>query len=248
MLLRTETKYIQEQMARFCKTGQTIPLEGAQLHRLAHYRRLVFSNVSSTLTKAFPITAEWLPEEEWYLLVNDFFDKHDAQTPMIWKLPKEFAHFVIENEYAVQLKKPALPDLLWFEWLEIDVHTMDDVPLPDFDFQTFSSDALLRLNPYCQIQHLAYPIHLMNADKAAGHKGTYHVLIYRDLLSGQVNFIQLSPMSAFFLKLIKAQSQSLSQVLPDLASFAKLRLTKKIEHSLILFCTDLLNKKILIIS
>jgi len=248
MLLQAETKQIQEQLARYCRTGQDTDIKGVRQDRLSHYRRLVYNAVSNTLESAFPISEEWLSTEEWQLLVGDFFEHHDAQTPSIWKLPEEFANYIIENDYAAQLNKPALNDLLWFEWLEIEVHTMEDKFEPEGTNSNLSIKTPLSINPYYRIQQLKYPIHMIHADQAAKEEGEYFVLIYRLIESGQVRFIQLSPMHIFFIDKISNQTQSISQVLPELCSVFGIDNLESVKDHLFLFCSNMITKKILIIS
>jgi len=248
MLLQVETKEIQEQLARYCKTGQYVTISGARQDRLHHYRRLVLNVVSSTIESAFPITEEWLSKEEWQLLINDFFVLHNAQTPSLWRLPEEFANFIIQNNYAAILKKPALHDLVWFEWLEIDVHTMEDTLEPISKGDEYTVNSVLGINPYFRMQHLSYPIHIMDADKAVENKGDYYVLVYRLIKTGQVRYVQLSPLHVFLINKISAQQQSLSQVLPDITSVFGIDNVKVVKEHLLLFCNNLINKKILIIS
>ena len=127
MYLKKETLEIQNNLGDYCRTGVYKNIDGVSQERLTHYRRLVFGNVKSVLEKAYPITLEWLSEDEWLILVNDFFEFHDSQSPKIWELPQEFMEFVKTNGYDRKFDKPALNDLLLIEWIEIEVHTMMDI-------------------------------------------------------------------------------------------------------------------------
>jgi len=71
------------------------------------------------MEKAFPITHSILSISEFKSLVNDFFTKHDAQNPQVWKLPGEFFNFFESLETPVKTSYPFLNDLMRMEWNEI---------------------------------------------------------------------------------------------------------------------------------
>lgn len=248
MLLKVETKNIQEQLADYCRTGVEKPIAGTRSDRLPHYRRLVYNVIKNTMESAFPITEEWLPSEEWETLVYDFFAQHQSQTPSVWKLPKEFVEFVTETDYAETLHKPALNDLLWFEWLEIEVHTMPDSREPISSSSTFTSNTPLTVNPYFRIQQAAYPIHLMHANEAAKHQGQWFILLYREIHSGRVKFIRLSVLHAVLLEKLSEQPQSLQSLLPIITSLLGITDLQKTCDHLATFCQDMITKGVLIIT
>jgi len=248
MLLKADTKEIQEQLADYCRTGVEKPIAGTRADRLPQYRRLVYNMIKNTMETAFPITEEWLPSEEWESLVYDFFAQHNAQTPSVWKLPQEFVEFVSQADYAEIIQKPALNDLLWFEWLEIEVHTMPDTAEPVTSSSTFTNNVPLTVNPYFRIQQATYPIHLMHANEAAKHQGQWFILLYREMDSGQVKFIRLSVLHAVLLEKLNDHPQSLQSVLPVLTSlFGITDLQITVDH-LSTFCQDMITKGVLIIS
>jgi len=248
MLLKVETKNIQEQLADYCRTGIEKPIAGTRSDRLPHYRRLVYNVIKNTMESAFPITEEWLAEEEWETLVYDFFAQHQSQTPAVWKLPKEFVEFVTESNYAETLHKPALNDLLWFEWLEIEVHTMPDTTEPIATSSAFTSNAILTINPYFRIQQAAYPIHLMHANDAAKHHGQWFILLYREIDSGQVKFIRLSILHAVLLEKLNEHAQSIQSLLPVITSLFGITDLQTTFDQLTTFCQDMIKQGVLIIT
>ncbi|TAJ13956.1 hypothetical protein DMA11_07125 [Marinilabiliaceae bacterium JC017] len=246
MLLNTETKTIQEKLAGYCRTGEPVEIPGVKHDRLHNYRRLVFNVINSTIQQAYPITREWLPDEEWQYLVNEFFKKHDAQTPQVWKLPFEFYQFISNNHYADELNKPALNDLLWFEWLEIEVHTMPDQIIPDYRSKgNLSSDKLV-INPHLVLTKLTYPIHKMGGNEAALHEGLYFILIYRQKDTGNVRFMEISALHVFVIEELLKSPWSIEQLLPDISSLFGLDDYQTLSQHLFHFCSDILDKQILL--
>ncbi|MBS2211216.1 putative DNA-binding domain-containing protein [Carboxylicivirga mesophila] len=248
MLLKDDTRKIQEQLGAACRIGSDAQLELSRPEALAHYQRLIRNIFNNTLETAFPITKEWLVPTDWQYLVSEFMEKHATQTPAVWQMPREFAGFVTANVYAKTLNKPALNDLLWLEWYEIEVHTMPDVEEPASMKTVYQLNDSLIMNPYHRIINLTYPVHKMHADKAAAKPGDYYILIYRMMDSGSVHFLEISPVHVFILQNIIQGSQSLPEIMPIVLSQFNFDNKEAIQKYLALFCSDLVDKKILIIT
>ena len=125
-MLTPDTIEIQNKLASYCRTGEEVEIPGVSQNRLRHYRRLVKNVIHNTMKQAFPITHKLLERAEWEEMVDRFFIEHDAQTPKVWELPKEFYEYVKRSGYAKKYDRPYLDDLLYLEWIEIEVHSMPD--------------------------------------------------------------------------------------------------------------------------
>ncbi len=248
MLLHAETKEIQETLASYCRNGRVPSINISRPDALKHYRRLIRNVITNTMEAAFPITYQWLDLNEWDQLIDEFMDEHDSQTPSVWKLPKEFAQYVISRNYQQLFDKPALNDLIRFEWCEVEIHTLEDVAEPDVVSLEFTADKKLQLNPYHQTLELQFPIHRLVANEAQLQKGNYFVFVYRELDTGKVRFLDISPLHVFLLKKINQHNISLADVLPDLCNVFKLRDVDVVNKHLSVFCRDMVDKKILIIT
>ncbi len=213
-MLLNETIDIQNRVARYCKTGIEEDIPGVAKDRLHNYRRLIYNIVDDTMTTAFPITKEWLSKEEWDLLVSDFLATHPAQTPQVWKLPSEFYSFVKLKDYANKFNKEALNDLLFIEWIEIEVHTTPDITLPKYKMQGNVLTGKLVLNPHFRLIQLTYPVHIHHADKASENIGNWYVLVYRNQETNAVHFMQLSQLHAFIIEQLTNNLVSLSDLIP----------------------------------
>ena len=171
-MLSKETIDIQNQLATYCRDGKLVPIEGAKEDRLHNYRRLVFNVICDTLETAYPITNQVLEEGEWDELMFDFFNEHPCQDPQVWRMPKELIGFTESKKYADKWDKPYLIELLWFEWLEVDVHGLDDVELDEkASIKDVWTDELV-LNPYIEFVELDYPVHKMKAADLVENKVT----------------------------------------------------------------------------
>ncbi len=204
MYLRKETHRIQSALAVYCRTGELKPIEGARTDRLHHYRRLVSNVIGSTLEGAYPLTRQILADEVWDQLVDDFFQNHDASSAQIWKMPFEFYEYCLSNNYSEKLNRPYLDDLLYFEWIEIHVHTMPDQVIPEYrQLGDLLTDELI-INPEYMLLHLEYPVHKLPAAELEANKGNYYVLVFREQQNLTVRFMELS---AGFALLFKKLSQ-----------------------------------------
>lgn len=245
MYLNKETIEIQDSLAAYCKTGELQEIENVLNDRVKHYRRLVFTNVKNTLERAYPITLEWLSDEEWDLLVNDFFKSHDAQSPKIWELPKEFMEFAKQNNYANSLNKPALNDLLLVEWVEIEVHTMMDI---DIDSKMLGGDSseVLVLTPEYNLLRLDYPVHIFNGDDSLDKKGDWFIYIFRNRETDGVQFLNISALHVFVLEKLYENPITLNNLLPIVSSVFGLTDIKALTKHLETFFSDLRKKGALI--
>jgi len=223
-MLRPDTIKIQQDLAMYCRSGKEQDILGVTEGRLPHYRRLVLNVVHATIAQAYPITRKVLPEKEWDYIFNNFFVEHDAQTPILWKLPFEFYTYVKNSNYDEELKKSWLSELLWFEWLEIEVHMM-----PDEDHGTYreSGDIMndtMVLNRDSRLIKLQYPFHLQAVELAEEKPGSYYVFIYREQDSGTVRFTKLSVLHAWlFDTMLHNPGITAVQMLPEIAKAFKIQ-------------------------
>ncbi|MHB2149349.1 HvfC/BufC N-terminal domain-containing protein [Calditrichota bacterium LG25] len=208
MSLSAETRQLMEKMYGYILSGSEVSIPGTDAQRMTHYRRLVRNIFSDTLRRAFPITVEILTSAEWDALLEAYMREARPQTPYIWKMPYEFYAFVVEKDYAGEFKRPYLDDLLFFEWIEIDVFTMPDQPLPEFRSEGDFLKEKIALNPDHKIIELEYPVHKMAADETPPFRGQYFVLVFRELDSGQVKFVEISPLLALVWQHLQGKRQT----------------------------------------
>lgn len=177
----------QKQLASFCKTGEQINIPGTSKH-VQYYRKLIFNNIYDSLSSAYPITKKLLGKNKWVKLVNRFFSTEKITTPQLWYMPKEFKFYTIKNEKKLQIKYPFLADLLTFEWEEIEVFMMPDIPK-----KIINTPHLYFVNPETKLLKVSYPVHLKKAETISEKdKGIYFIAIHRNPVDGNVEFSNLS--------------------------------------------------------
>ncbi|MEN8229617.1 MAG: DNA-binding domain-containing protein [Bacteroidota bacterium] len=246
MHLREETAKIQELFGEYCRSGKETEIPGVTPGRVQHYRRLVYNVVRDTMDSAYPITLAALGEEHWDLLVQDFFSGGIPQSPQIWKLPFEFYRYHAGQETGSRIQKPYLEDLLYFEWIEIEVHTMPDRSYPDYVQHGDIFTDRLAINPEYEIIRLEYPVHLHSAEEATKHRGDYYALIFRVPDTGYVQFLDLSPLNTYiFIRLVEMEVP-LDALKGDIANASGIESGKYLDDALSTFIGDLMKKKLIL--
>ena len=246
MHLRKETISIQEKLGAYCRTGLEREIPGLTPGRIHHYRRLISNVVHDTLRTAFPISVAALGEDTWLLLVEDFFSAGVPQTPQVWKLPLEFYQYHVRRESGNRLSLPFLDDLLYFEWMEIEIHTMPDRLYPDFVTEGDIFQDRLAFNPEYEIVHLRYPVHTHPVREARELEGEYYALLYRMPESGHVQFLNLSALNAYIIMRLQEEKVPLNEIKNEFARVAGIESGRYLDDALELYFGDLLERKMIL--
>ncbi len=246
MHLLKDTIAIQEQLGEYCRTGEEQVLPGITPGRLHHYRRLISNVVQDTLRTAFPITVAALEESQWDELVQDFFTEGIPQTPQVWKLPFEFYEYHAGRETGKKMDLPFLDDLLYFEWMEIEIHTMPDRSYPEFLNEGDLFLDKLVFNPEYEIVKLEYPIHTHPVSEALHMKGDHFALLYRLPESGHVQFLGLSALNVYIITRLQEEKVALNEIKHEFARVAGIESGRYLDDALEKFLGDLLERKMIL--
>jgi hypothetical protein len=246
MHLLKDTIAIQEQLGEYCRTGEEQELPGITPGRLHHYRRLISNVVQDTLRTAFPITVAALEESQWDELVQDFFTEGIPQTPQVWKLPLEFYEYHAGRETGLKMDLPFLDDLLYFEWMEIEIHTMPDRSYPEFLNEGDLFLDQLVFNPEYEIVKLEYPIHTHPVSEALHMKGDHFALLYRLPESGHVQFLGLSALNVYIITRLQEEKVALNEIKHEFARVAGIESGRYLDDALEKFLGDLLERKMIL--
>jgi len=246
MHLRKETIAIQEELGEYCRTGEERELPGITPGRIHHYRRLISNVVHDTLRTAYPITVAALGESQWEQLVQDFFTEGIPQTPQVWKLPFEFYQYHAGSESGNRMDLPFLDDLLYFEWMEIEIHTMPDRPFPEFVSEGDLFQNTLAFNPEYEILKLEYPVHTHPVREAIQMKGDHFALLYRLPESGNVQFLGLSALNAYIITRLQEEKVPLNEIKNEFARVAGIESGRYLDDALEKYLGDLLERKMIL--
>jgi hypothetical protein len=214
--LLEDTIVQQSRLANYCRTGVLEPIQGLTENRVGTYRRLVYNVIDDTLQTAFPLTKNLLTEELWDETVNQFFCNHACQSTSVWKMPYEFYQYIEKNDISLKEIYPFLTELLLFEWMEIELYMMEDMQFPEVQsFDDFENKAIL-FNPEFKLMRLTYPVHQKNPKEIIEEdKWEYFLLMFRDKLSGAIQFVNLSLFFAWLVEKIHASQDSLKNILTE---------------------------------
>jgi hypothetical protein len=242
MLLKEETKKLQSRLADYCRTGElSLSSEVNQKH-VRHYRRLVYNIIDDILESAFPIFFEYASDEMWDGMVHDFFSNHNCQTPQVWKLPGEFYAYACAQHWKEKYELPFLEDLLLFEWIEMDIHTMKDEAYPSFKTQGDWMKDHIALNPEYRILSTVYPVHTTAPDLFTEQsKGQYFILIFRQPETGSVQFLDISVLYALMIEKIE-EAKNLEEILDELQTIFSLPDKTEAQKHLTIFLEDMRSK------
>lgn len=233
-MLRKETEDIQGELAAYCKDGELRPVEGARTERLHHYRRLIYNIIDDALENAYPIAKSKMQQEQWREMVDDFIAEHKCQHPQLFRMPGEFVDFVLDQGYAQSFGIPYLNDLLLFEWVEVEVHTMADQLIPEANLNgNFTHEPLVFL-PYIKLVHLHYPIHHLNAVNILEHEGDYFLLVYRQE-NGTVQYVELNELTYTILDEMMNYSSPLFEALDPHLATANVKVKNSFFQNALLF-------------
>ncbi len=193
-----------KKFAATCRTGEyEEDIPGVSSERAGVYRNLIFDGVEDTLRKAYPITFALLSlkpgknskyKNLWEELTNRFFSGHESSSPELWRMPYFLYEFARQCSFAEYCGIPFVEDLLYFEWIEIEVHMMEDLPIPFFVAEGNPRKDKWAATPEFRIIQLTYPVHRAEHFGDCS-PGNYFVLCFRNLHSKEVHFCELSPMS-----------------------------------------------------
>lgn len=212
-MLHKDTRLVQQNFARYCRTGGKIQIPGVLPERIPYYRKMLSTVIDETLISAFPLANGLIDSKEWADAVENFFSLHDCSAYQVWKIADEFRQFLIVDKKELFQKYPVLHDLLLFEWTEMDLfNTPDTVPVPIKGSSKFFGCTYL-MNTEIRILQLSFPIHLQKAASLSdADRGIYIVLALRNPESKFVEFIAISVFHAWLLEQI-IQKQSIHTIL-----------------------------------
>jgi len=223
-----QTHKIQSSFASFCRSGENTGLQGLREDRLKHYRRLVFNNVNDSLQSAYPLTYNFLGEEDWLNAVKEFFRDHACDSPQIWQMPQEFLNWLIENEYPLLKEHDFLSELLLMEWLEIELFMMEDIEC-DYNPRQSAIKDKLAMNPEHRLLAFNFPVHLRKTSEIrVGDKGNYYLLMHRKPTNGSIVFTDVSVFFAVMMQNLAKENYSTKDLIAKTCADLNLELNDEI--------------------
>lgn len=177
--------------------------------RMQIYRELFFNNIENTLSNAFPVLHQVLPETDWQMLCEDFFSMHQCHTPHLSHLPAEFITFAKTQTHI------ATPD--WFielaewEWSELELFLAQDIDSTNPILNPMGDDPLHGIpvvSPLLRLHNCHYPVHQIGPqfipDTPSEHN--WYLVAWRKP-DHSIGFMQLTQLTAQILEMMQRNQQ-----------------------------------------
>ena len=198
------------------------PPDDVEDRRMAIYRRLLFNNVSNFLAGSFPVLRKVIDDDRWQAMARDYFMRHQARTPLFPRMPQEFLEY-LEHEREVDDDPPWLLELAHYEWME----TATAIDPREIEWQGIDPEGDLlegvpALNPLTNPVAYQWPVHQIspsNMPTALPAQPTY-LVIYRNP-DDKVSFLELNPVSARLIELMRSHPDSGGNLLLQIANELK---------------------------
>ena len=181
---------------------------GIEERRMEVYRELVYNNIEDLLANFFPVLKQVTFETRWHSIVRDFVANHKSKTPIFMKLGEEFVSY-LQTEFSPQADDPGfLIELAHYEWVEIALDIANEEPeWVSINRRGDFASEIPYLSPLIWLLYYQYPVHRIGPDYLPAARSAIHLLVYRDN-SDEVQFMEMNPITAHLLNVIKLNSQS----------------------------------------
>lgn len=245
MSLSETTQAYQSELAAYCRSGTLPVIPGIRQDNITHYRRLVYNIVDDMLENAYPLTHELLSAKEWKSAVNEFFTNHPCQSPQVWYMPKEFYGYLTDSKHPLLNKYPFLKELIWFEWVELELFMMEDKKA---EYTTIGDILFSRLilNPEHQLLSFQYPVHHKNARYiTVTDQSNYFVIAHRNT-NGVVAFTDMSPALVRIIEYLAEAPLSLKELFEQFQTEYSLPLSQEHQQAIIRFVETAYQQQLII--
>lgn len=185
--------------------------QGTDKRHMAVYRELFFNNIEGFISNAFPVLKSLYNEKNWLALINQFFSKHDCQTPIFNEISEEFLYF-LQNVYQPKDSDPAfLLELAHYEWIELYVALIKETPSQSQIENQIDENNIAK--PFFCLSNAAkvvqYSFDVQNiSDKYQPTEPLdtpTFFCVYRDT-EDEVQFLKLNPLAAHLLSFIENEN------------------------------------------
>lgn len=183
--------------------------------RFSVYRDLCFSTMLEVLSSICPVARSLFAREQWESLFWEYLKTAPPKSPILRELPKEVAEFFKRQDFSLKSEYPYLGELMEYEYAEIQVRFA-----PEDEEKT--PDKKIRLNPAYFLGKYQWPVHYIGQRRfkvSELPKGQYYLLLWRDPVSLEVQFMELSPLVVALLQKItipQEPSELLEKLVKDL--------------------------------
>lgn len=195
--------------------------EDVEARRMNIYNELLYNNVEDFMSNAYPVLREITSDDKWHRLIRDYFEHHDASTPLFQEMPREFLKYLMHERTADQDDFPFMLELAHYEWVELALSVSDQ----EINYGSVDQDADLLegipvLSPLAWPLSYHFPVHEISPEflpEQPGEQPT-HLVVYRDK-NDEVHFLNINAVTAQMLQMISDENNKMTtkQILSDIA-------------------------------
>lgn len=195
----------QSEFAAYIRDPEHFPVPAdIDPRRMAMYRELFFNNINGFLSSNFPVLRKILSDQQWHDLTQDFFARHQCQTPHFSEIAEEFLDY-LQNERQAEGDFPFMLELAHYEWVEMALSIAQATPV--FGDTAFVEQVLrqtISLSPVAWPLAYQYPVQQIGPDflPCSVPEQPSYLVVYRDA-DDQVHFMQTTPLTFRLLQLIE---------------------------------------------
>jgi hypothetical protein len=197
--------------------------------RMGIYRELFYHNVEGFLSNSFPVLRTLMDDDSWHAMARDFYARHQSHSPLFLEIPREFLNYLQQERSDRADDLPFLCELAHYEWVELAVSIAEADDAENRARETAFTgaggdllDAIPLVSTLAWPLSYRYPVHKISPEFMPATPGeqTTYLLVYRDP-DDEVGFIELNPVSARLLALLKEDTklsgrQALEQIAAEL--------------------------------
>lgn len=216
---QAEFQNIQYQFAAYIRDPDNNPApDNIEARRMKIYAELFYNNVEDFMSGHFPVLRELFNDDDWQALLRDYYSRHQAKTPLFPELAREFLYYLEYEREPTESDYPFMLELAHYEWAEAALYLADEeATLAQIDTDGDLLQGLPVISSLAWLLSYNYPVHQICADAIPTEQAPTHILVYRDG-NGEIQFIELNPVTMRLLQLIKAGAhQSSEEILLQLA-------------------------------
>lgn len=180
--------------------------------RMAIYRELFFNNVEDFMANCYPVVKEIMGEDRWLVMMQDYFARHRASTPLFPAMPSELLTYLEHERQPLKPDPPFLLELAHYEWIELALSQSDEaVDTTVIDTNASLLSGVPIVSPLAMVLSYWYPVHRISEsfqpDKP-GKTPTY-LVVYRDRLD-DVHFMEINAVTFRLLQLVSDSNQPIT--------------------------------------
>ncbi|RLV61023.1 DUF2063 domain-containing protein [Parashewanella curva] len=214
--------------------------------RMKVYSELFFNNVHNFVSSGFPVLKSLYEEEDWNVIVRDFFINHDCHTPIFAEIAEEFLVF-LQTRYQTKDTDPAfMLELAHYEWLELVV----SIAQSRRNLEPLSVDDItekpLCLSDFARIAQYSYDVQHIDEDYQPSEplEVPAFFCVFRDKQE-EVRFLSLTPLTAQVLSYIEqAETTNYDELVAWLAGVYPQMEKENIQQGCLQLLTQMVEKEI----